>query len=171
MATLKQIGHARGCFGTTSDPATLNLYIEATLAGVSFTELADCRTLKQGFPESGITVYRCYLELRALSNGYVGGLLTTNTVISGELLGNQSQPPGYTQASVATELQAERVRSCLLLQKRRDEFLRVYPYAASSPGFARHRCAAPEVFFEDPMQSIGQSAIEEAHVALFVVCE
>ena len=99
---VKTIGHARGCFGTTSDPATLNLYIEATLAGVNFTGIGDCRTLKQGFPESGITLYRCYLELRDLSNGYVGGLLTTNTMISGELLGDQSQPPGYTQASVAT---------------------------------------------------------------------
>jgi hypothetical protein len=69
---------------------------------VSFTGIGDCRTLKPDFPESGITVYRCYLELRNLSNGYVSGLLTTNTVISSELLGSQSQPPGYMQASIAT---------------------------------------------------------------------
>jgi hypothetical protein len=33
---------------------------------------------------------------------YLGGLLTTNTMTSQAALGGDTNPPGYTQASIAT---------------------------------------------------------------------
>jgi len=49
-----------------------------------------------------MTVFRCYLELRDLPTGYVGGQLTTNTVVSRQGIGESSDPPGYVQPSIAT---------------------------------------------------------------------
>jgi hypothetical protein len=96
------IGRIHACFGSTSDPTTVNFYAEGVLANVPFTGTGDCRTLKQDFPEPGITVYSCFLALRNLPNGYVGGHLTTNTVVSRNAIGEKSDPPGYTQSSIAT---------------------------------------------------------------------
>jgi hypothetical protein len=95
------IGRLHACFGSTSD-ATLNFYAEGVLGDVPFTGTGDCRAFKPDFPETGITVYRCFLELRDLPNGYVGGQLTTNSVVSRNAIGEQSDPPGYTQPSIAT---------------------------------------------------------------------
>ena len=96
------IGSLHGCAGPTSDPTTLNFYAEGVLGNVPFTGTGDCRILKQGFPEPGITGARCFLELRDLPTGYAGGMLTTNTVVSRNLIGENSDPPGYTQPSIAT---------------------------------------------------------------------
>jgi hypothetical protein len=95
------IGRLHACFGSTAD-ATLNFYAEGVLGNVPFTGTGDCRAFKQDLPEAGITVYRCFLELRDLPDGYVGGLLTTNSVVSRNAIGEQSDPPGYTQPSIAT---------------------------------------------------------------------
>jgi hypothetical protein len=95
------IGWLRACFGSTSD-GTLNFYAEGVLGEVSFTGTGDCRAFKQDFPEPGITGYRCFLELYDLPSGYVGGQLTTNSVVSRNAIGEKSDPPGYTQPSIAT---------------------------------------------------------------------
>jgi hypothetical protein len=95
------IGRLHACFGSTSD-ATLNFYAEGVLGDVPFTGTGDCRAFKQDVPETGITVYRCFLELRDLPTGYVGGVLTTNSVVSRNAIGEKSDPPGYTQPSIAT---------------------------------------------------------------------
>ena len=101
-ANVNTIGRLHACFGSTSDPTTVNFYAEGVLGGVPFTGSGDCRALKQDFPEPGIAVYRCFLELRDLPNRYVGGQLTTNTVVSRNTIGDKSDPPGYTQPSIAT---------------------------------------------------------------------
>ena len=44
---------------------------------------------------------RCFLDLH-ISGGYIGGQLTTNTMRSRQLIGVITDPPGYTQNSIAT---------------------------------------------------------------------
>ncbi len=99
---VNKIGSLHVCFGPTSDPTTFNFYAEGVLGNVTFTGSGDCRTVKQDFPEPGISSARCFLELRDLPTGYVGGLLTSNTVASRNPIGENSDPPGYTQPSIAT---------------------------------------------------------------------
>lgn len=96
------IGRLRACFGSTVDPSTLNFYAEGALGAVTFTGSGECLTVKQDYPEPGLVVARCFLELRDLPNGYVGGQLTTNTMRSRRLVGVTTDPPGYTQLSIAT---------------------------------------------------------------------
>jgi hypothetical protein len=62
----------------------------------------QCLTTKTAFPETGITVLTCHLDLTGLPSAYVGGQLTTNTVGSRATIGPDSDPPGYTQPSIAT---------------------------------------------------------------------
>ena len=53
-------------------------------------------------PEPGLFPVRCQLILSGLPAPFVGGLLTTNTMTSGAPFGGETDPPGYTQASIAT---------------------------------------------------------------------
>jgi hypothetical protein len=101
-ADLQTIGNMRVCFGATGDASTVNFHAEGTLAAVTFTGNGECLTVKRDFPESGLTVMRCYLELENLPAGYVGGQLTTNTVLSRSVVGPVSDPEGYTQPSIVT---------------------------------------------------------------------
>jgi hypothetical protein len=54
------------------------------------------------FPEPGLFPVRCQLILNGMEKPYVGGLLTTNTLTSKAPLGGDTDPYGYTQASIAT---------------------------------------------------------------------
>jgi len=101
-ANVQTVGRLRACFGATSDPALPSFYAEGALGAVTFTGRGECRTAKRDYPEPGIVVARCFLELSDLPSGYVGGQLTTNTITSRIRLGDKSDPPGYTQASIAT---------------------------------------------------------------------
>ena len=101
-ADVQTIGNMRVCFGVTADSATLNFHAEGTLAGVAFTGTGECLTVKRDFPERGITVMRCFLDLGILPAGYVGGQLTSNTVLSRVAVGGVSDPEGYTQPSIVT---------------------------------------------------------------------
>jgi len=96
------VGRLHGCIGSTADPAALNFYAEGVLANVPFSGTGECRTAKRDYPEPGIGIYRCFLELRGLPKGYAGGQLTTNTLVSRNPIGDKSDPPGYTQSSIAT---------------------------------------------------------------------
>ena len=62
----------------------------------------ECRTTRSDFPETGFTLFACHLDLTGLPPGYVGGQLTTNTLQSRTMLGLDTDPPGYTQPSIAT---------------------------------------------------------------------
>lgn len=101
-ANVQTIGRFHACFGSTPDPKLLSFYAEGALGTVTFTGRGECRTAKEDYPEPGMTVYRCFLELRDLPGGYVGGQLTTNTMGSRNVLGEETDPPGYTQVSIAT---------------------------------------------------------------------
>ena len=89
------------CFGLLAESGTF-FYAEGTLGDVPFTGRGDCRTTRQNHPEAGVSVQRCFMELSGLPPAYVGGKLTTNTIGSRNALGDRTDPPGYTQPSIAT---------------------------------------------------------------------
>jgi len=101
-ANVSTIGALHACFGPTADPLTSNFFAEGALASVSFTGRGECRMAKKDFPEPGLSIFRCFLEIQDLPEGYVGGQLTTNTVVSRQSIGDASDPPGYIQPSIAT---------------------------------------------------------------------
>jgi hypothetical protein len=98
----KRVAELRACFGATSEPARQNFYAEIKLGSMSFQGNGECLALKIDFPEAGLFPVRCQLVLSGLPAPYVGGLLTTNTITSKAAFGGDTDPPGYTQASIAT---------------------------------------------------------------------
>jgi len=72
------------------------------IAGVAATGKGKCTAIAVDVPEPGITSVRCFLVLSNLPSPYVAGVLTTNSVTSREPVGDRSEPPGYTQPSIAT---------------------------------------------------------------------
>jgi hypothetical protein len=97
-----RVAELRGCFGATSEPPRQNFYAEIRLGSVSFRGNGECLAMKIDFPATGLFPVRCQLVLSGLPAPYVGGLLTTNTVTSRAAFGEDTEPPGYTQASIAT---------------------------------------------------------------------
>jgi len=96
-------GDLHVCLGpTAAGPAVLNFWTDGTLTGVSFHAIGTCTEQFRDFPEVGLRMFNCYQDLTNLSGGYIGGTLTTNTISSLQLFGEESNPPGYTQASIAT---------------------------------------------------------------------
>ena len=99
---VRMIGRLRACFGSTENPQLQNFYAEGDLGGVAFTGRGECLASKADYPESGITRSRCFLHLDGLPTEYIGGELTTNSIRSRNVVGPLSDPPGYTQPSIAT---------------------------------------------------------------------
>lgn len=97
-----RVAELRGCFGATGEPPRQNFYAEVTLGSLSFRGNGECLAIKIDFPQAGLFPMRCQLVLSGLPAPYVGGLLTTNTMTSKAVLGGDTDPPGYTQASIAT---------------------------------------------------------------------
>ena len=97
-----RVAQLRACFGATSERARQNFYAEISMGSMSFHGNGDCHAMKIDFPEVGLAPVRCTLILSGLPPPYVGGLLTTNTMTSQAAFGGDSEPPGYTQASIAT---------------------------------------------------------------------
>jgi hypothetical protein len=96
------VADLHACFGATSERARQNFYAEVKLGSISFRGNGECLAIKIDFPEVGLFPVRCQLVLSGLPAPYVGGLLTTNTVTSRAAFGGDTDPPGYTQASIAT---------------------------------------------------------------------
>ena len=101
-ANIGTVGSLRACFGPTEDPRVSNFYAEGSLGKVSFQGRGECLTPKRDYPEPGVNIHRCFLDIGNLPAGYVGGQLTTNTVTSRQTIGLISEPPGYVQPSIAT---------------------------------------------------------------------
>lgn len=99
---VSRVAQLRGCFGPTSEPARQNFFAEIKLGEMSFRGNGECLALKVNFPEAGLFPVRCQLVLSGTPAPYVGGLLTTNTMTSKAAFGGDTEPPGYTQASIAT---------------------------------------------------------------------
>jgi hypothetical protein len=96
------IGSLRGCFGATDDPKSMGFYAEGGVGSVTFTGHGECVFDKADFPEPGLIGLRCFLHLSGLPPEYIGGELTTNSIRSRNTIGAVSDPPGYTQPSIAT---------------------------------------------------------------------
>ncbi len=95
-------GTLHACFGPTADPLVSSFYAEGEVGAVSLVGRGQCRTTRRNFPEAGISLMTCQLDLAGLPAAYAGGQLTTNTLSSRTLLGPETDPPGYTQPSIAT---------------------------------------------------------------------
>lgn len=91
-------GHA--CLGPTDDPAVLKFYMEGVIGSIPYRGTGECRTGRQDYPEPGVTPWRCFLDLHEIP-GHVGGQLTSNTVLTRAIVGEKSDPRGYTQPSIA----------------------------------------------------------------------
>ncbi len=98
----KRVAELRGCFGATAEPPRQNFYAEISLGTLSFKGHGECLALRIDFPSPGLFPVRCQLVLSGLPPPYVGGVLTTNTVTSRAAYGGDTEPRGYTQASIAT---------------------------------------------------------------------
>lgn len=101
-ASVQSIGHLRGCVGQTADPLVANVYAEGQLSGVALIASGQCRAPRADNPEPGVTFMACSFELRGLPSPYLGGHLTTSTMVSRQAIGGISDPPGYVQPSIAT---------------------------------------------------------------------
>jgi len=99
---VRRVARLRACMGPTSERARQNFYAEIELNGMSFHGSGECTALFLDFPESRLFPVRCQLLLSGLPSPFVGGLLTTNTMTSAAAFGGDTEPPGYTQASIAT---------------------------------------------------------------------
>ena len=95
------VGHLHACIARIADSLFV-WFAQGDLNGVRLAGHGDCRTESRDFPEPGIALWRCFLDLTDLPPGFVGGRLTTNTIQSRALLGTTSDPVGYTQPSIAT---------------------------------------------------------------------
>jgi hypothetical protein len=99
---VQTIGRLRACFGSTPDPKLQNFYAEGALGEITFRGRGECLIYKEDYPEPGIISLRCFLHLSGLPLPYFAGELTTNSIRSRNPLGGVSDPPGYTQPSIAT---------------------------------------------------------------------
>ena len=100
-ANVAVIGTLRACFGPLPETGSF-FYAEGKLGDVPFTGRGECRTTRRDHPEAGMSAQRCFMELSGLPPAYVGGQLTTNTIGTRNALGDRTDPPGYTQPSIAT---------------------------------------------------------------------
>lgn len=101
-AKRKRVATLRACFGPTEERARQHFYAEVKLGAIAFRGKGECLALAIDFPETGLFPVRCQLILSGLPQPYVGGLLTTNTMTTRAAFGGDTDPPGYTQASIAT---------------------------------------------------------------------
>jgi len=97
-----RVAELRGCFGPTQDRARQNFYADVQLGEISFHGKGECLALMIDVPERGLFPVRCHLILSDLPAPFVGGVLTTNTMTSSARFGADTEPAGYTQASIAT---------------------------------------------------------------------
>ena len=98
---MRTVGSLHICRSRTT-PDSYIWYGEGTLASTQFKGVGECHGGKPDFPEQGTGSTSCFLHLSGLPSQYVGGLLTTNTMWSLKGQGMETDPPGYTQASIAT---------------------------------------------------------------------
>jgi hypothetical protein len=101
-ARAAQVARLHGCFGPTEDRTRQNFFAEIELGSLSLRGRGECVAVLIDFPEPGLFSVRCQLILDGLPAPFTGGLLTTNTITSSARFGGDTEPSGYTQASIAT---------------------------------------------------------------------
>ncbi|MFO1270789.1 MAG: hypothetical protein U1F50_03750 [Rubrivivax sp.] len=101
-AAAGRAGELRTCLASTADRRVLAFHGEGTVTGEEVSGHGDCRVLQADQPAKGLFVLACQLVLKPASAVYTGGQLTSNTLNSPATFGMASDPPGYTQVSIAT---------------------------------------------------------------------
>jgi hypothetical protein len=101
-ANIRPIGSGHGCIGRTGDPSILNFYLDLQLGHTALKGIGECHLAKSDFPEPGLVALSCFLNLSDPLGRYVGGQLTANSITSLKAVGLETDPPGYTQPSIAT---------------------------------------------------------------------
>lgn len=96
------VGEIRACFGATATRGLFNFYLETKLGALTMTGKGECTFGVADLPEKDLLIARCTVPLKVASDEYTGGLLVTSSMGSKALLGLQTDPPGYTQSSIAT---------------------------------------------------------------------
>jgi hypothetical protein len=99
---VKTIGSFHGCFAPTANPIVFNGFAEVRIGSKTFIGRGECRKIKADLPERGMNAAHCFLDLSPPDDQYMGGLLTTNSITSRKAVGLDTDPPRYTQASIAT---------------------------------------------------------------------
>ncbi|MET0232940.1 MAG: SMP-30/gluconolactonase/LRE family protein [Rhodanobacteraceae bacterium] len=97
-----RVASLHACFGATAERARQNFYAEGELGALAFRGIGECEAVMVDFPEPKLFPVRCQLTLKGLPPPFVGGLLVTSTMISAAAFGTETDPAGYTQASIAT---------------------------------------------------------------------
>jgi len=100
-ADLETVANGHACVGQKT-PTIFAFYMELQLGRTAVSWNGECTQSKSDSPETGIGVMHCVLNLVNSDRADEGGQLTTNTVTSRNVLGTVTDPPGYTQASIAT---------------------------------------------------------------------
>jgi hypothetical protein len=98
----RRVAELRACFGATEERTRQNFYAQVRLGDTEFSGRGECMALLADVPEQGMYGVRCHLLLSGLPAPFKAGLLTTSTLTTRAALGDESDPPGYTQASIAT---------------------------------------------------------------------
>ena len=101
-AKVGKVGEIRTCTGPTADPRVLNFYLEGQIAALPVAGSGNCNLVRPDYPEPGIATFQCSIALRGLPPPYVGGLLATSSIVSKAVIGGETDPPGYVQASIST---------------------------------------------------------------------
>jgi hypothetical protein len=99
-ANVQTIGSGHGCFGPTAS-GIRKIYGELMIGSKTFIGTGECRQ-KSDFPERGINEFHCSVDLSSPDDQYVGGLFTSSSIASLKEMGLETDPPGYTQSSIAT---------------------------------------------------------------------
>ncbi|BCS32364.1 hypothetical protein TBR22_A15740 [Luteitalea sp. TBR-22] len=97
-----RVGTLQACLGTTADARVGDFHAWGEVGGMPLLARGQCRVTGEGVPEAGLTLYAGQFDLSGLPPEYVDGRLTTNTVQGRTPVGANSDPPGYTQPSIAT---------------------------------------------------------------------
>jgi sugar lactone lactonase YvrE len=101
-AKAARVAELRACFGPTAERPRHNFYAAIRLGEIAFEGKGECLAVGVDVPAKGLYPVRCHLLLSGAPPPYAGGLLTTNTITSQSPFGGESEPAGYTQASIAT---------------------------------------------------------------------
>jgi hypothetical protein len=97
-----KLGTGRGCFGLTADPNVANFYGITNFDTLSSISIGTVNRGPTNFPAPGLTESWVKAQVVSATNGYFGGLFTANSIASLNTFGDETNPPGYVQSSIAT---------------------------------------------------------------------
>jgi hypothetical protein len=97
---VKVIGTLVTCTGRTINPDVFDFYGEGEINGIRFKGGGDCVRYADA-PLMGANSVQCRNRATVLNEGYVGGLITSNSLTPTDASPTGTIPPGYLGTSVA----------------------------------------------------------------------